>query len=218
MIAERATAAVQARARTGNPGKLRRYANLRYGARSWRRQRRVTARLKVSAEGSDTRFVVTNLDGKARALYERLYCARGQMENLIKAHKTHLAADRTSCHSATANQCRRTEALELVPRPVRHPAHPAHQSRRPRRRDDHPHQGPAAHRLPGQGYHPPPRRHLRRPRPLITGPACPARTPPTATPGRTTSPHSNRAKRATLPRTTTRPRAAKSATPVNRSG
>jgi hypothetical protein len=106
MIAERAVAAMHARARQGDEVKLRRYANLRYGARSWRRQRRVIARIEVSAAGSDTRFVVTNLAGKARALYERLYCARGQMENLIKAHKTHLASDRTSCMSAKANQFR----------------------------------------------------------------------------------------------------------------
>ncbi len=106
MVARRAADAVRHRRQAGGEIKLRRYANLRYAARTWRRQRRVIARLEVSAEGSDNRFVVTNLDGKARALYERIYCARGQMENLIKAHKTHLASDRTSCHSATANQFR----------------------------------------------------------------------------------------------------------------
>ncbi|CCG42435.1 transposase (fragment) [Magnetospirillum molischianum DSM 120] len=39
-------------------------------------------------------------------LCEKIYCRRGQMENLIKAHKLHLASDRTSCSSATANQFR----------------------------------------------------------------------------------------------------------------
>ena len=39
-------------------------------------------------------------------LYEKVYCARGQAENLIKAHKLHLASDRTSCTKATANQFR----------------------------------------------------------------------------------------------------------------
>src|SRR5262249_6181422 len=39
-------------------------------------------------------------------LYEDVYCKRGQMENLIKLHKAQLASDRTSCHSATANQVR----------------------------------------------------------------------------------------------------------------
>ncbi len=36
----------------------------------------------------------------------RSICARGQAENLIKAHKLHLASDRTSCSKATANQFR----------------------------------------------------------------------------------------------------------------
>src|SRR5437868_9248055 len=44
--------------------------------------------------------------GRAKQLYQRLYCARGQAENHIKAWKNHLAADRTSCHEATANQFR----------------------------------------------------------------------------------------------------------------
>jgi len=48
----------------------------------------------------------TNLAGSPRDLYEDLYCARGQAENLIKAHKLHLASDRTSCTRATANQFR----------------------------------------------------------------------------------------------------------------
>jgi hypothetical protein len=58
-------------------------------------------------DGVDTRFVVTNLSGgSARTLYERTYCKRGQAENHIKAWKRHLAADRTSCSRATANQFR----------------------------------------------------------------------------------------------------------------
>ena len=56
-------------------------------------------------EGADTRFIVTNLKKRnARALYEDVYCRRGQAENHIKSWKTHLAADRTSCTKATANQ------------------------------------------------------------------------------------------------------------------
>ena len=49
---------------------------------------------------------MTNLTGTPRWLYEVLYCGRGQTENLIKAHKLHLASDRTSCSKATANQFR----------------------------------------------------------------------------------------------------------------
>ena len=49
--------------------------------------------------------VFTSLEsGRAKHLYQRLYCARGQAENHIKAWKNHLAADRTSCHAAEANQ------------------------------------------------------------------------------------------------------------------
>ena len=64
------------------------------------------ARVEASAQGSDSRFIVTNLKGAPRWLYEEVYCARGQAENLIKAHKLHLASDRTSCSKATANQFR----------------------------------------------------------------------------------------------------------------
>ena len=42
----------------------------------------------------------------AQWLYDSLYCARGQAENLIKWHKSHLASDRTSCRSPLANQMR----------------------------------------------------------------------------------------------------------------
>ncbi|MGX1392024.1 saccharopine dehydrogenase-like NADP-dependent oxidoreductase [Bradyrhizobium japonicum] len=44
--------------------------------------------------------------GSAEWIYDSLYCARGQAENLIKLHKTQLASDRTSCRSALANQVR----------------------------------------------------------------------------------------------------------------
>ena len=49
---------------------------------------------------------LANFAGAPRWLYEDVYCARGQAENLIKAHKLHLASDRTSCSKATANQFR----------------------------------------------------------------------------------------------------------------
>ena len=86
--------------------KVRRYGDLVYAAKSWRQERRVVARVEASDQGCDSRFVVTNLATRPKVLYERVYCARGQMENLIKAHKTHLASDRTSCHDARANQFR----------------------------------------------------------------------------------------------------------------
>jgi len=88
-------------------GKLRRYKAFYDGAASWSRVERIIARIEVGPQGTDTRFVVTNLpDGAARLLYEQQYCQRGQAENHIKAWKRHLAADRTSCHRAAANQFR----------------------------------------------------------------------------------------------------------------
>jgi hypothetical protein len=90
----------------GEAEKVRRLAEFRYGAKAWRVERRVIARIEASAKGSDSRFIVTNLRGTPRWLYESVYCQRGQAENLIKAHKLHLASDRTSCTSATANQFR----------------------------------------------------------------------------------------------------------------
>jgi hypothetical protein len=86
--------------------KVRRHGEFRYAAQSWKVERRVIARIEASELGIDTRFIVTNLKGLEHVLYEVVYCARGQMENLIKAHKLHLASDRTSCSKATANQFR----------------------------------------------------------------------------------------------------------------
>ena len=57
--------------------------------------------------GIDIRYVVTSLkQGDAEHIYETIYCARGQAENLIKQHKAQLASDRTSCRSPLANQMR----------------------------------------------------------------------------------------------------------------
>ena len=95
--------------RAAMPGtdKPRRYMEFYDGARSWSRVERIIARVEASAQGTDTRFIVTNLSGgSARALYERTYCQRGQAENHLKAWKRHLAADRTSCCRASANQFR----------------------------------------------------------------------------------------------------------------
>jgi Transposase DDE domain group 1 len=90
-----------------NRGKMRRFAQFYDAAQSWSRVERIIARVEAGPEGPDTRFIVTNLQGgRPKKLYERLYCARGQAENHIKAWKTHLAADRTSCHTAAANQFR----------------------------------------------------------------------------------------------------------------
>jgi hypothetical protein len=90
----------------GEAEKVRRYGEFRYAAKSWHVARRVVARVEASGRGTDSRFIVTNLAGTPRWLYEAVYCARGRAENLVKAHKLHLASDRTSCTRATANQFR----------------------------------------------------------------------------------------------------------------
>lgn len=86
--------------------KQRRFLDLRYGAKTWRRQRAVIAKLEVTTQGRNPRFVVTNLNGDAQALYEQVYCARGDMENRIKEQQLGLFADRTSAHRWWANQFR----------------------------------------------------------------------------------------------------------------
>jgi hypothetical protein len=86
---------------------VRGFAQTAHAAKSWKRQRRVAARLEATRLGLDIRYVVTNIaTGTAEWLYADLYCARGQAENLIKLHKAQLASDRTSCRAATANQMR----------------------------------------------------------------------------------------------------------------
>src|SRR6185312_12311946 len=86
---------------------VRRFKEFLDGAASWSRVERIVARVEAGAEGLDTHFIVTNLKVRnARVLYEDVYCRRGEAENHIKSSKTHLAADRTSCTKATANQFR----------------------------------------------------------------------------------------------------------------
>jgi hypothetical protein len=97
---------VRQRQASGEADQVRDWCTIQYAAGSWGAPRKVVARLEASSQGPNTRFVVTSLRGSARHLYERVYCARGQAENLIKLHKSQLASDRTSCHSATANQFR----------------------------------------------------------------------------------------------------------------
>jgi hypothetical protein len=90
----------------GEGEKVRRYGEFRYAAGTWDAGRRVIARVEASDRGTDSRFLVTNVAGAPRWLCAAVYCARGQAENLVKAHKRHLASDRTSCTKATANQFR----------------------------------------------------------------------------------------------------------------
>ena len=105
-VEDKADAVRTERALSGKPI-TRGYAETRHKAKSWNRERRAVARIEATPLGLDIRFIVTNLVfGSAEWLYDSLYCARGQAENLIKLHKTQLASDRTSCRSALANQMR----------------------------------------------------------------------------------------------------------------
>jgi hypothetical protein len=99
--------AVRTERAVGNQAVVRGYTETRHAAGSWHRERRVVARLEATEQGLDIRYVVTSLrTGSAEWIYDGLYCARGQAENLIKLHKSQLASDRTSCRSALANQVR----------------------------------------------------------------------------------------------------------------
>lgn len=86
--------------------KQRLFGWIDYGAATWDRERRVIAKAEHSTQGGNPRFVVTSLDGDAQAIYDTIYCARGEMENRIKEQQLGLFADRTSCHSWWANQFR----------------------------------------------------------------------------------------------------------------
>jgi hypothetical protein len=86
--------------------------------KSWSRARRAIGKAEVTAQGDNPRFVVTNLpadgfagDGERERfqparLYEELYCARGQMENVLKQQVLDLGADRMSTHHLASNQLR----------------------------------------------------------------------------------------------------------------
>src|SRR5438105_11745229 len=94
--------------RTGRPA--RRFRDFTWRTRkSWSRERRVVAKAEWTAGEANPRFIVTSLareEHEARHLYEKLYCARGEMENRIKECQLDLYADRTSAHTVRANQLR----------------------------------------------------------------------------------------------------------------
>lgn len=76
---------------------------------SWSRVRRVVGKAEHLEKGANPRFVVTSLRSKqfpAKDLYEKEYCARGDMENRIKEQQLYLFADRTSSETMRANQLR----------------------------------------------------------------------------------------------------------------
>jgi hypothetical protein len=113
---ERLTAAIAAELqeaqqlgeRTGKPA--RRFKDLTWSTLdSWSRARRVVAKAEWTGGEANPRFVVTSLsrtEHEARHLYEKVYCARGDMENRIKECQLDLFADRTSAATMRANQLR----------------------------------------------------------------------------------------------------------------
>ena len=99
-------------------GYARRFTEFDYQTRkSWSRARRVIGKAEVLPQGDNPRFVVTNLPAEGfedeeparfepQRCYEKLYCARGDMENRIKEQQLDLFADRTSTHYMGSNQLR----------------------------------------------------------------------------------------------------------------
>jgi hypothetical protein len=77
-----------------------------YAAQSWARERRVITRLECGPQGTNPRYVVTNLTGEPKALYDDMYCQRGEAENRIKEAQVGLFATRTSCRHFQSNQLR----------------------------------------------------------------------------------------------------------------
>ena len=107
-IATELQAAEAEHKQTGKPA--RRFKDFTYVTLdSWSRSRRVIGKAEHLDKGANPRFVVTSLnalgvDGKT--LYEKVYCARGEMENRIKECQLDLFADRTSTATMAANQLR----------------------------------------------------------------------------------------------------------------
>lgn len=111
LTAQIADAQERSRARCEATGEAaREFCDFRYATRdSWSRERRVIGKAEQLPGKANPRFVVTSLSSEtlaARALYEDLYCARGEMENRIKECQADLFADRTSAATMRANQLR----------------------------------------------------------------------------------------------------------------
>jgi len=88
-----------------------RYKKCLYGAGSWNRKRRLVIKAVITLHPGrepkeNPRFIITNIKGTAKHIYEHIYCARGDIENRIKELKLGLKIDRTSCHNFLANQLR----------------------------------------------------------------------------------------------------------------
>ena len=96
----------------GSKEAMRFFWDIEYQARLWKKPHRVVVKAERLPDGDNfrgrenTRYIVTNLEGSPKELYEDTYCARGEMENRIKEQQLMLFADRTSCHDFLANRFR----------------------------------------------------------------------------------------------------------------
>ena len=111
LVEEISVELLQAEAEASATGKpARRFKDFRYATLdSWSRRRRVVAKAEWTNGEANPRFIVTSLskaETSARFLYEKVYCARGEMENRIKECQGDLFADRTSTATLCANQLR----------------------------------------------------------------------------------------------------------------
>jgi hypothetical protein len=82
------------------------YLPFSYKAKKWKYDKRVIGKAEYTEKGSNPRFIITNIEGDSRYLYEKGYCGRGDMENRIKEQQLDLFADRTSCSKWWPNQFR----------------------------------------------------------------------------------------------------------------
>ena len=117
-VLKRLASEIEAEARRhyarGDRAKVLRFHSVFYQAGTWPHPRRVGIKVEVTDKGVNTRFIVTDLlRAGAQWLYQRVYCARGQIENYspsrqvgIKDHKRGLKSDRTSCYRFEANAFR----------------------------------------------------------------------------------------------------------------
>jgi hypothetical protein len=90
-----------------NKKKQKRYVSFQYQAQSWTHPQQVTAKVEVTEKGTNIRYIASSMKGyRSSHIYEKGYCARGNMELRIKEHKLYLKSDRSSCNSFMANQFR----------------------------------------------------------------------------------------------------------------
>jgi len=111
LVAEIAVQLLEAEAEASSTRKpARRFKDFRYATLdSWSRRRRVIGKAEWTQGEANPRFIVTSLkpaETNGRFLYEKVYCARGDMENRIKECQGDLFADRTSTATMRANQLR----------------------------------------------------------------------------------------------------------------